>query len=82
MTLVVDATWKADDLKPYVHRALDWFGAERCMFGSDWPVCLLAASYQQVVDALRYAVSDLKQADRDAVFGGNAVRVYGLKTEG
>jgi L-fuconolactonase len=75
------ASWKPQDLKPYVQRALDWFGPERCMFGSDWPVCLLAASYQQVVDALRYAVSDLNQVDRDAVFGGNAIRVYRLKVE-
>lgn len=42
------------------------------------PVCLLAASYDQVVEALRYATSDLMPAEKDAVFGGNAVRVYGL----
>jgi L-fuconolactonase len=74
--------WTPDDLRPYVRRTLDWFGPERCMFGSDWPVCLLAAPYERVVEALRYAVSDLKPADRDAVFGGNALRVYGLTPEG
>jgi L-fuconolactonase len=44
-------------------------------------VCLLAAPYGRVVDALRYSVSDLKPAERDAVFGGNAIRVYRLKAE-
>ena len=70
--------WTPDELVPYVRRALEWFGAERCMFGSDWPVCLLAASYEQVMQALRYATSDLGPSQKDAVFGGNAVRVYGL----
>jgi L-fuconolactonase len=72
-------SWKPDDLKPYVERALGWFGAGRCLFGSDWPVCLLAATYEQVVEALRYAVRDLSEADHQAIFGGNALRVYGLK---
>ncbi len=72
-------SWTPEDLVPYVRRALEWFGVERCMFGSDWPVCLLAASYEQVVQTLRYAISDLSPAERDAVFGGNATRVYGLR---
>jgi L-fuconolactonase len=72
-------SWTPGDLKPYVRHALDWFGPERCLFGSDWPVCLLAAPYGRVVDALQYSVSDLKPAERDAVFGGNAIRVYRLK---
>jgi L-fuconolactonase len=79
--LVTEASWtawKPDDLKPYVRRALRWFGPERCIFGSDWPVCLLAASYARVVNALRSAVGDLEAEDRDAVFGGNAIRVYSL----
>lgn len=70
--------WSQDELAPYVRRALEWFGVERCLFGSDWPVCLLAASYEQVVQALRYSISDLKPAATDAVFGGNAIRIYGL----
>lgn len=79
--LVTEARWHAwsqDELALYVRRALGWFGAERCLFGSDWPVCLLAASYDQVVQALRYAISDLEPAATDAVFGGNAARIYGL----
>src|ERR1700693_1806978 len=72
--------WKPDDLVPYVRRAIGWFGPERCMFGSDWPVCLLAASYEQVVLAVRYVLSDLSASELDGVFGGNAVRVYRLNT--
>jgi L-fuconolactonase len=72
-------SWTPDDLKPYVERALGWFGAGRCLFGSDWPVCLLAATYEQVIEALASAVSDLSEADHEAIFGGNALRVYGLK---
>ncbi len=79
--LVTEARWDGwtpEDIAPYVRRALEWFGVERCMFGSDWPVCLLAASYEQVVQTLRFAISDLSPAERDAVFGGNATRIYCL----
>lgn len=67
------ARWTADDLQPYVDRALGWFGPERCMFGSDWPVCLLAAGYSRVVATMRDLVGD-----NDDVFGATASRVYGL----
>ena len=79
--MVTEASWtdlSIDDLRPYVRRALGWFGAERCIFGSDWPVCLMAATYEQVVEAMRDLISDLKPEQQEAVFGGNAVRVYGL----
>jgi L-fuconolactonase len=71
--------WTVDDLRPYVKRAIGWFGADRCIFGSDWPVCLMAASYEEVIGALRDLTSDLKSIDKEAVFGANATRVYGLK---
>jgi len=75
--LVTEADWKSwapGQLEPYVNRVLDWFGPERCMFGSDWPVCLLAASYAEVVETMRSIVGD------DAnVFGETATRVYGLE---
>jgi len=48
------------------------------MFGSDWPVCLLAAAYDQVLRALRYATDDLDDSERSAIFGANAIEVYGL----
>ena len=77
---VVDVTeaapdWKPADILPYARHVLDSFGADRVMYGSDWPVCTLAASYEQVLDLAREAVPD---GDRDAVFGGTARRVYGI----
>jgi L-fuconolactonase len=55
------ARWKPADLAPYLERALEWFGEERLLFGSDWPVCTLAASYEEVVrayDAPRFAAAE------------------------
>ncbi|WP_439618219.1 amidohydrolase family protein [Shinella sp.] len=71
-------TWTPEDLKPYVHEVLDVFGVDRCMFGADWPVCLVAASYDRVVDALRECLKDLPQADLDRIFGLNAIEAYRL----
>lgn len=65
--------WTTDDLLPYVTRVLEWFGPERCMFGSDWPVCLLASDYSRVVRTLRAIVGE-----NDDVLGATATRVYRL----
>jgi L-fuconolactonase len=70
--------WTPDDLQPYVEHVLEWFGPERCIFGSDWPVCLLAATYAQVIEALKNTLGDLGGAGTEAVFGGNAIRIYRL----
>jgi len=70
--------WTPDDLRPYVQHAVEWFGRDRCLFGSDWPVCLLAATYDQVIDALREVLHEMDSATIEAVFGGNAIRVYRL----
>jgi L-fuconolactonase len=70
--------WKAADLVPYVERVLDWFGEDRLMFGSDWPVCLLAASYGEVMDALDGALDSLGESARAKIYGGNAVAFYQL----
>jgi L-fuconolactonase len=72
------AGWTVDDLRPYVATAVDLFGPERLMFGSDWPVCLLAASYAEVVDALADALGPLAPAERAAIWGGTAARTYRL----
>ena len=65
----------AGELVPYLERALDWFGPDRSLFGSDWPVCLLAASYDDVVDL---TLAALAPGERAAVMGGTAARVYAL----
>jgi L-fuconolactonase len=71
--------WTAAQLRPFVETALELFGVERALFGSDWPVCLLAASYGQVKEAFESALPPLSESERAQVFGGNAVRLYGLE---
>jgi L-fuconolactonase len=72
------ADWTASDLEPFVHRAVDIFGPDRLMYGSDWPVCLLAGEYGEVKSALEEALPPLSPEDRARVFGGNAISVYDL----
>jgi L-fuconolactonase len=74
--------WTAEDLAPFVAVAVREFGPDRLMFGSDWPVCLLVADYAGVLDALRRALPPLEDAALAAVFGGTAVRAYGLAVPG
>lgn len=75
------ATWHADDLVPYVRRVVGWFGEERLMFGSDWPVCLVAGSYAQAFDALEYALGDFGPSAKAKIFGGNAIGFYRLAAD-
>ena len=72
------AHWTPADLRPFVETAVELFGPDRLMFGSDWPVCLVAATYPQVVGALRAALPPLSPDEIAAVFGGTAQRVYRL----
>jgi L-fuconolactonase len=67
------SSWTVEEVAPYIDLVIEWFGRERCMFGSDWPVCLLAAQYDQVVDLVR----DVAGEDEE-IFGRTAERVYGL----
>ncbi|MER5268808.1 amidohydrolase family protein [Actinosynnema sp. NPDC002837] len=73
--------WTVADLRPYADVVLDAFGPSRVMFGSDWPVCLLAGSYEEVVAAAEGLTAGLSSAERDEVFGGTATRVYRLPPE-
>ncbi|HXA58163.1 MAG TPA: amidohydrolase family protein [Streptosporangiaceae bacterium] len=80
--MVTEAAWDAwtvQDLRPFAETALDAFGPDRIMFGSDWPVCLLAASYRDVVDAARDLTGSLSPAEQAAVFAGTATRIYRLR---
>ena len=79
--LVTEADWRrwqVADLRPYADAALDAFGPDRLMFGSDWPVCTLAASYPDVLAAARTLTEQLSPAEREAVFSGTATAAYGL----
>ena len=71
--------WQVADLKPYVETALELFGPERCMYGSDWPVCELAGSYQQVHDALAELIGSLSESEQAAIMGGTAAKFYGIQ---
>jgi L-fuconolactonase len=70
--------WTVADLRRYVATAVELFGPDRLMFGSDWPVCLLAASYAEVVEALTDALGPLSPAEEAAIWSGTATRAYRL----
>ncbi len=70
--------WKPDDLQRYVNYALDLFGPDRCMYGSDWPVCELAGTYEQAHGALKTCISSLSANEQKKIFGETAQRFYRL----
>ncbi|GAE94357.1 L-fuconolactone hydrolase [Gracilibacillus boraciitolerans JCM 21714] len=71
--------WETKDMIPYVHHIVEVFGMHRIMYGSDWPVCLLAASYDQVYHLLNDALpSDVSTLDKEFIFGKNAIDFYKL----
>ena len=74
--------WRPADLKPYVDAALEYFGPNRCMFGSDWPVCELAGTYHQVHAALVECLGPLSDSETNAIFGQTAADFYGIVGEG
>lgn len=77
-TAVGKADWTGEDLMPAIEFALDQFGANRLMFGSDWPVAILAGDYARVYAETRRVLAQLSSADQDAIFGGTAARFYSL----
>jgi L-fuconolactonase len=70
--------WRQEDIRPYLDIVFEAFGTDRLMFGSDWPVCLLAANYGEVWELVDSYARQLPAGDRDNLFGGNAARFYGL----
>ena len=70
--------WTPDDLKPCAEHVLKVFGLGRVMFGSDWPVCLLAAEYDAVLAVALEAAGPLSPEDTARLLGGNAIDFYGL----
>jgi len=71
-------SWTASDLRPFVEPVVDWFSFDRVMFGSDWPVCLLAGSYEAMLSGLADALGQLSPAEEARVYGDNARRAYAL----
>ena len=72
------SSWNAETLRPYLDVVVEAFGVGRLMVGSDWPVCLVACEYGRWFDLLRDYFAEFSDPERDAVFGGTAVEVYGL----
>ena len=75
------SSWTSADLQPFVSCVVEWFSFERLMFGSDWPVCLLAGSYESTIGGLVDALGPLSPAEEARVFGETATRVYGLESK-
>ena len=77
--MVTEAAWHGftpADFRPYLDVVFGAFGADRLMFGSDWPVCTLAADYATVAGIVQGALAGRPAAEREAVLGGNAARFY------
>jgi L-fuconolactonase len=74
--------WTEARFRPYLDIVFDAFGPDRLMFGSDWPVCLLAGSYGQAKQLVDNYVQHLPSSDRENIFGSNASRFYGLAPNG
>jgi L-fuconolactonase len=72
-------SWTPEDLRPYFETVLEAFGPRRLMFGSDWPVLLLAGSYPQWTEVVMEMISGLSNSEQERVMGGTAIEAYRLK---
>lgn len=80
--ILTEADWKSwtfEQIKPYLDIVFEAFGTDRLMFGSDWPVCLLAGSYKDTKSIVEKYMQHLSESERQKVFGINAQRIYGIK---
>jgi L-fuconolactonase len=75
------ATWSADDVRPYLELALELFGAERLMFGGDWPISVLAGGYVRVWEELNFLFDELTPDERSAILGGTAAAFYRISAD-
>lgn len=78
VTEVRDAAWSTDSIRRYWDVAIEAFGPQRLMFGSDWPVCLLRTGYGQWVSTVRELMNNMSQDEQNDIMGATACRVYGL----
>lgn len=72
-------SWQLADLRPYLDLVVEAFTPSRLMFGSDWPVCLLAGEYRAVRNSIEVYAQQFSQRDRDLIFGRVAAKFYGIK---
>ena len=72
-------TWTPEQVHPYMKLVLESFGASRVMYGSDWPVCLVAGNYSMVKALVTDFITDLSQEEQNAIMGKNAAKFYNLK---
>lgn len=70
--------WSLEDFEPYLDTVFECFGPKRLLFGSDWPVCLLSAEYNQVKDIVSNYLQHFSKQDFDRIMGGNAIKIYNL----
>ena len=70
--------WKKEDLRPYIDVAVEAFGSNRIVFGSDWPVSLVAGTYEKVVNVVADYFASFSKAEQDKFFGQNAIQFYNL----
>jgi L-fuconolactonase len=78
MTEADPALWRTQDLVPYIDHAIQCFGWDRVLFGSDWPVCQLAGTYERWLDVVNWAVRNASETQKQALFANNARRTYCL----
>jgi L-fuconolactonase len=78
VTEIADPEWTIDLIRPYWEVALEAFGADRLLFGSDWPVCLLRSDYERWVTTVETLAGELSRSEQAAFWGQNAKRLYGL----
>ena len=71
-------TWKKGDFKPYLDVVFEAFGTDRLLFGSDWPVCLVASDYGKMISVMTDYISDLSKPEQEKIMGENAVKFYNL----
>jgi L-fuconolactonase len=71
--------WQASDFIPYLDTVVNAFGTKRIMYGSDWPVCLVAATYKEMLDVVTNYFNSFSETEQEDLFGKNAQNFYQLK---
>ncbi|PKA96540.1 L-fuconolactonase [Flavobacteriaceae bacterium MAR_2009_75] len=75
------STWTVEQLKPYINVVMQAFGSSRVMFGSDWPVCMVAGTYTHVLKIITDYISTFNAEEQNRIMGGNAIEFYNIKMQ-